>query len=170
MHTSVNTERHNVEHVSVNKLNAIKPLPVWKLNMECLHILKKLKTLTNSKNHCSEAIIFRMLINQIAWELDSLCLWLRHHCRHFCLAKFGHLFSLVLDFWACCPVSKFKSSLCRKGDKFCFFPSSITHASIGSFLSGLHIFMSSSSWKVQESQRPQHCSSPLPVQQARLFL
>lgn len=98
MHTSVNAEMHNVEHLSVNKLNTIKPLPVWKLNMECLHVLQKRKTLTNLKNHCSKAIIFRMLINQIVWELDSLCLWLRPHCRHFCLAKLGHLFSLYLIF------------------------------------------------------------------------
>lgn len=69
---------HYVGHLSVNKLNAIKPLPVRKLNMKCLHILQKLKTLMNFKYSCSKAIIFRMFINHIVWELDSLCFLLRN--------------------------------------------------------------------------------------------
>lgn len=69
---------HYVGHLSVNELNAIKPLPVRKLNMKCLHILQKLKTLMNFKYSCSKAIIFRMLINHIVWELDSLCFLLRN--------------------------------------------------------------------------------------------
>lgn len=78
MHTSVNAKMHYVGHLSVNKLNAIKPLPVRKLNMKCLHILQKLKTLMNFEYSWSKAIIFRMLINQIVWELDSLCFSLRY--------------------------------------------------------------------------------------------
>lgn len=121
MHTSINAKRHNIEHLSVNKLKAIKLLPVWKLNTECLHILQKFETLTNLKNHCSKAIIFRMLINQIVWELDSLCLWLRPHCRKFCLAMLAHWFAFVLDFWACCPASTSESRLQGESDIILFF-------------------------------------------------
>lgn len=130
MHTSINAKRHNIEHLSVNKLKAIKLLPVWKLNTECLHILQKFETLTNLKNHCSKAIIFRMLINQIVWELDSLCLWLRPHCRKFCLAMLAHWFAFVLDFWACCPASTSESRLQGESDIilfFFFFYWSLTH-------------------------------------------
>lgn len=63
MHKSINAERHNVEHLPVSKLKMIKPLQVLKLNTECVHILQKLKTLTDLKNYCSEAIIFSMFIN-----------------------------------------------------------------------------------------------------------
>lgn len=111
MHTSVNAKLHYVGHLSVNKLNAIKLLSFRKLNMKCLHILQKLKTLMNFKYFWSKAIIFRMLINQIAWELESLCFSLRYIVHISAWQSWAIYFPLYFIFVHAAQVSMSKSNL-----------------------------------------------------------